>query len=142
MAFVQRAKSPPEMAPRFLTILTGRNLPNIRQAREPAPSTINEKTIADFHARGRANGNSPRPDDARFRTARSGHAAREGFATAGWWVGAVALTHPVTKYLSNGAKCALESTPAAIGPALCSQQAGVVWCGIDPPNAQRRLSDD
>jgi hypothetical protein len=57
------------MAPRFLTILTGRNLPNIRQAREPAPSTINEKTIADFHARGRANGNSPRPDDARFRTA-------------------------------------------------------------------------
>jgi hypothetical protein len=36
------------MAPRFLTILTGRNLPKIRQGREPAPSTINEKTIADF----------------------------------------------------------------------------------------------
>ena len=36
------------MAPRFLTILTGRNLPKIRQAREPEPSTINEKTIADF----------------------------------------------------------------------------------------------
>jgi hypothetical protein len=36
------------MAPRFLTILTGRNLPKIRQPREPDPSTINEKTIADF----------------------------------------------------------------------------------------------
>jgi hypothetical protein len=29
---------------RFLTILTGRNLQKIRQAREPEPSTINEKT--------------------------------------------------------------------------------------------------
>ncbi len=28
--------------------LTGRNLPKIRQPREPEPSTINEKTIADF----------------------------------------------------------------------------------------------
>jgi len=36
------------MAPRFLTILTGRNLPKIQQAREPEPSTINEQTIADF----------------------------------------------------------------------------------------------
>ncbi len=36
------------MAPRFLTILTGRNLPKIRQPREPEPSTINEKTIADL----------------------------------------------------------------------------------------------
>jgi len=36
------------MAFRFLTILTGRNLPKIRQPREPEPSTINEKTIADF----------------------------------------------------------------------------------------------
>jgi hypothetical protein len=36
------------MAPRFLTILTGRNLPKIRQPREPEPSTINAKTIADF----------------------------------------------------------------------------------------------
>jgi hypothetical protein len=36
------------MTPRFLTILTGRNLPKIRQAREPEPSIINEKTIADF----------------------------------------------------------------------------------------------
>jgi hypothetical protein len=27
---------------RFLTILTGRNLPTIRQSREPEPSTINE----------------------------------------------------------------------------------------------------
>ena len=36
------------MAPRFPTILTGRNLPKIRQSRESEPSTINEKTIADF----------------------------------------------------------------------------------------------
>jgi hypothetical protein len=36
------------MAPRFLTILTGRNLPTIRQPREPKPSTINEKTLGDF----------------------------------------------------------------------------------------------
>ena len=34
------------MAPRFLTILTGRNLPKIRQKREPELSIINEKTIA------------------------------------------------------------------------------------------------
>jgi hypothetical protein len=36
------------MAPRFLTILTGRNLPKIQQSKEPEPSTVNEKTIADF----------------------------------------------------------------------------------------------
>jgi hypothetical protein len=36
------------MTLRFLTILTGRNLPIIRQSRKPEPSTINEKTIADF----------------------------------------------------------------------------------------------
>jgi hypothetical protein len=36
------------MAPRILTILTGRNLPKIRQSREPEPSIVNEKTIADF----------------------------------------------------------------------------------------------
>lgn len=36
------------MAPRFFTLLTGRNLPKIWQPREPGPSTINEKTIADF----------------------------------------------------------------------------------------------
>jgi hypothetical protein len=36
------------MAPRFLTILTGCNLPKIRQSREAEPSTLNEKTIADF----------------------------------------------------------------------------------------------
>ena len=35
------------MALRFLTILTGRNLPKIRQSRGFEPSTINEKTIAD-----------------------------------------------------------------------------------------------
>jgi hypothetical protein len=44
------------MAPRFLTILNGRNLPKIQQPNEAEPSIINEKTIADF-ARGRANGN-------------------------------------------------------------------------------------
>ena len=36
------------MAPRFLTILTGRNLPKIWQSREAEPSIINERTIADF----------------------------------------------------------------------------------------------
>jgi hypothetical protein len=37
------------MAPRFLTILTGRNLPKITgQSGEPEPSIINEKTVADF----------------------------------------------------------------------------------------------
>jgi hypothetical protein len=36
------------MPSHFLTILTGRNLPKIRQPREPEPSTINEKTVADF----------------------------------------------------------------------------------------------
>jgi hypothetical protein len=36
------------MAPRFLTFLTGRNLPKIQQAREPEPSIINDKTIEDF----------------------------------------------------------------------------------------------
>ena len=36
---------------RFLTILTARNLPKIRQSREPEPSIINEKTIADFTSR-------------------------------------------------------------------------------------------
>jgi hypothetical protein len=36
------------MAPRILTILTGKNLPKIRQPGGPAPSTINEKTLADF----------------------------------------------------------------------------------------------
>jgi hypothetical protein len=36
------------MAPRFLTIPTGRNLPKIRQSKEPEPSIINTKTIADF----------------------------------------------------------------------------------------------
>jgi hypothetical protein len=37
------------MAPRFMTILIGRNLPRIiGQSREPEPTIINEKTIADF----------------------------------------------------------------------------------------------
>ena len=36
------------MALRFLTIPTGRNVPKIGQPREPEPSIINERTIADF----------------------------------------------------------------------------------------------
>jgi hypothetical protein len=36
------------MAPRFLMILTGCNLPKIRSSREAEPSIINERTIADF----------------------------------------------------------------------------------------------
>jgi hypothetical protein len=36
------------MAPRFFTFLSGRNLPKITQSRGPAPSIINEKTVADF----------------------------------------------------------------------------------------------
>jgi hypothetical protein len=36
------------MAPLFLTILTGQNLPKIRQSKETEPSIINETTIADF----------------------------------------------------------------------------------------------
>jgi hypothetical protein len=36
------------VAQRFLTILTGRNMPTIRQSREAEPSIINDKTIADF----------------------------------------------------------------------------------------------
>lgn len=36
------------MVPRFLTILTGRNLMRIQQPREAELSIINEKTVADF----------------------------------------------------------------------------------------------
>jgi hypothetical protein len=36
------------MATRFLTLLTGRNLPTMRQQRAPEPSIINEKTVGDF----------------------------------------------------------------------------------------------
>jgi hypothetical protein len=36
------------MAPRFLSLVTCRSLPAIRQPREPVRSTINEKTVADF----------------------------------------------------------------------------------------------
>lgn len=37
------------MAPRFFTLLTGRNLPKIQQPTAAVPaSTINEKTVADF----------------------------------------------------------------------------------------------
>jgi len=33
---------------RFRTILTGRDVPKIEQPPKPQPSTINEKTLADF----------------------------------------------------------------------------------------------
>jgi hypothetical protein len=36
------------MAPRLVTLTTGRNLPKIRQSNESEPSTVNERTIADF----------------------------------------------------------------------------------------------
>jgi hypothetical protein len=36
------------MTPLILTILTGRNLPIMRQAGEPEPSAITEKTVTDF----------------------------------------------------------------------------------------------
>jgi hypothetical protein len=38
--------------------LTGRNLPKIRQPREPEPSIINEKKIVDFMRMVEQNGNS------------------------------------------------------------------------------------
>jgi hypothetical protein len=36
------------MTLRFLTILTGHNQPKIQRAGEPEPSTVNDKTLADF----------------------------------------------------------------------------------------------
>jgi hypothetical protein len=36
------------MDPHFITILSGRNQPKFRQQRDPEPSIINEKTVADF----------------------------------------------------------------------------------------------
>ena len=41
------------MAPRFITILTGRKLPKIWHQRAPEPSIINEKTVAAQIAQGR-----------------------------------------------------------------------------------------
>ena len=41
------------MAPHFMTILTGRDLPRIRQARAPEPSIIKRKDDRGLHARGR-----------------------------------------------------------------------------------------
>src|SRR5258706_8653535 len=38
-------------------------------------------------------------------------------------------------------KVRIRAHPPPSGPALCSQQAGVVWCGIDPPDAQRRQAE-
>jgi hypothetical protein len=45
------------MARRFLTILTGRNLPKIQQAREPEPPIVNERP-SRVYARSGADGSS------------------------------------------------------------------------------------
>jgi hypothetical protein len=47
-AWCRRLRFNGDMTPPFLTILTGRGLPKIGHAQEAAPSTINEKTVADF----------------------------------------------------------------------------------------------
>jgi len=36
------------MASHFLSILTGHNLPKFGRVRDPEPSTVKEKTIAEF----------------------------------------------------------------------------------------------
>jgi hypothetical protein len=83
------------MAPRFLTILTGRNVPKIGQPREPEPSTINEKTIADFtrvssrrefwSASRRLIKRDRRKRDAKLLRAAFSRPPRKS-ATAGWWL--------------------------------------------------------
>lgn len=54
------------MAPRILTFLSGPNMPIIRQRSDSEPSTINEKTIADFtrvvEQTGILKQTTPRPD--------------------------------------------------------------------------------
>jgi hypothetical protein len=49
---LENENSIPSMPYRFLTILTGRNLPKIRQLREPEPSIIQRKDDCGRHARG------------------------------------------------------------------------------------------
>jgi hypothetical protein len=44
----RRLRSNTPMSARLMTILTGRDLPTIRQARTPQPSIIKEKKLADF----------------------------------------------------------------------------------------------
>ena len=62
------------MVPRFLTILTGRNLPKIQQARGPEPSTINKKTVADFMRVVKQTGILQRGPGATARASRTGSA--------------------------------------------------------------------
>src|SRR6266436_4157968 len=68
----------------------------------------------------------------------------------GWrgWIGAVALSKPVTKYLSNGAtnpiharyycggnnlpKVRIRAHPPPAAPPFAAKQAGVVWCRDRP----------
>src|SRR5258706_5850371 len=77
------------------------------------------------------------------------HAAREGFATAGW-VGAVALSKPLTKYLSNGAtnpiharyycggdnlpKMRIIAQPPPAAPPLSGSKPGSLCAGATLPN--------
>src|SRR6266852_7693700 len=101
------------MAPRFLTILTGRNVPKVGQPREPEPSTINEKTIADFTRVVEQTQREPPADKARppeLMPSSYGQPSRAPRGRAqrrnGGWRGrasAVVLSKPVMKYLSNGA---------------------------------------
>jgi hypothetical protein len=101
------------MAPRFLTILTGRNVPKIGQPREPEPSTINEMTIADFTRVVEQTQREPPADKARppeLMPSSYGQPSRAPRGRAqrrnGGWRGrasAVALSKPVMKYLSNAA---------------------------------------
>jgi hypothetical protein len=65
------------MSPRFLTILTGRNLPKIQQTREPEPSTINEKTMADFTRVVEQTGVLERKSDANEKPGPEGQADRK-----------------------------------------------------------------
>ena len=82
-------------------------------------------------------------------------AGRDG----GWRgsAGAEAPSKPVTKYLSNGAtnpiharyycggniclKCALKHTRRQRPRPCTARQDGAVWCGINPPNAQRHQAE-
>jgi hypothetical protein len=56
------------MEPRFLTILTGRNLPTIWQSGGAEPSIINEKTVAAWLRREFCAAGSPAPQKHASRT--------------------------------------------------------------------------
>jgi hypothetical protein len=120
------------MAPRFLTILTGRNVPKIGQPREPEPSTINEKTIADFTCVVEQTQREPPADKARppeLMPSSYGQPSRAPRGRAqrrnGGWRGrasAVALSKPVMKYLSNGATLNRENWQRHYHRAIVARQ--------------------